>query len=100
MALVVFLRGVNVGGHKTFRPSILAKELSDYDVVNVGGAGTFIIREPVSRASFRTELLRKLPFEAKVVLCDGRDLTRLEEESPWSRAITSRHSVSLSGQCL
>src|SRR4051794_3057989 len=28
MALVVFLRGVNVGGHRTFRPSVLARELS------------------------------------------------------------------------
>jgi uncharacterized protein (DUF1697 family) len=42
MALVVFLRGVNVGGHRTFRPSILARELSDYGVVNVGAAGTFV----------------------------------------------------------
>ena len=32
MALIVFLRGVNVGGHRTFRPSILARELSQYDV--------------------------------------------------------------------
>jgi hypothetical protein len=38
MAIVVFLRGVNVGGHRTFRPSILARELSDYYVVNVGAA--------------------------------------------------------------
>jgi hypothetical protein len=27
VAWVVFLRGVNVGGHKAFRPSVLAKEL-------------------------------------------------------------------------
>jgi uncharacterized protein (DUF1697 family) len=83
MALVVFLRGVNVGGHRTFRPSILARELSDYGVVNVGAAGTFVVRKPVSRAKFRAELLRKLPFEAEVVLCDGRDLIRLEMENPF-----------------
>src|SRR5687767_2088672 len=83
MALVVFLRGVNVGGHRTFRPSILARELSDYDVVNVGAAGTFVVRKPGSRAKFRAELLRKLPFEAEVVLCDGRDLIRLEMENPF-----------------
>lgn len=83
MALIVFLRGVNIGGHKTFRPSILARELSDYDVVNVGAAGTFIVRRPGSRAKFRAELLRKLPFEAEVVLCDGRDLIRLEIENPF-----------------
>jgi uncharacterized protein (DUF1697 family) len=83
MALIVFLRGVNVGGHRTFRPSILARELSDYDVVNVGAAGTFVVRKPGSRAKFRAELLQKLPFEAEVVLCDGRDLIRLEMENPF-----------------
>jgi uncharacterized protein (DUF1697 family) len=86
MALVVFLRGVNVGGHRTFRPSILAKALSDYDVVNVGAAGTFVVRKPGSRAKFRAALLRKLPFEAEVALCDGRDLIRLEMEHPFGTA--------------
>ncbi len=83
MALVVFLRGVNVGGHRTFRPSILARELSDYDVVNVGAAGTFVVRKPGPRAKFRAALLRKLPFETHVALCDGRDLIRLETENPF-----------------
>jgi uncharacterized protein (DUF1697 family) len=83
MALVVFLRGLNVGGHRTFRPSVLAKELSDYDVVNVGAAGTFVVRNPGPRAKFRAALLRKLPFEAVIALCDGRDLIRLETENPF-----------------
>jgi uncharacterized protein (DUF1697 family) len=82
-ALVVFLRGVNVGGHRRFRPSILAKELSDYDVVNVGAAGTFVVRNPGSTARFRAELLRRLPFETEVALCEGRDLLRLETVNPW-----------------
>ena|SRR5437762_5942101 len=34
-------------------------------------------------AKFRAELLRKLPFETEVVLCDGRDLIRLETENPF-----------------
>jgi uncharacterized protein (DUF1697 family) len=83
MALVVFLRGVNVGGRRTFRPSVLARELSDHGVVNVGAAGTFVVRKPGPRANFRAELLRKLPFEAEVVLCEGRDLLRLEIENPF-----------------
>lgn len=83
MALVVFLRGVNVGGHRRFRPSILARELSKYDVVNVGATGTFVVGKPGSRAKLRAELLRKLPFEAEVALCDGRDLIRLETENPF-----------------
>jgi uncharacterized protein (DUF1697 family) len=83
MALVVFLRGVNVGGHRTFRPSLLARELSDYGVVNVGAAGTFVVRKPGSKAKFRAALLRKLPFEAVVVLCHGRDLLQLVKENPF-----------------
>ena len=46
MALVVFLRGVNVGGHRTFRPSLLAKELSDLDLVNIGARRNFRCPEP------------------------------------------------------
>jgi uncharacterized protein (DUF1697 family) len=79
--LVVFLRGVNVGGHRTFRPSLLAEKLSDYDVVNVGAAGTFVVRKAVSRGKFRAALLRELPFEAVVVLCEGSDLIRIAEEN-------------------
>jgi uncharacterized protein (DUF1697 family) len=86
MALVVFLRGVNIGGHRTFRPSILAKELRQYDVVNVGAAGTFVVRKPGSRSKFRAELLHRLPFDTEVVLCDGRDLMRLETENPFGAA--------------
>ena len=83
MALVAFVRGANVGGHRTFRPSVIAKELSDYGVVNVGAAGTFVVRKPGSRAKFRADLLQRLPFDAEVVLCDGRDLIRLEAENPF-----------------
>lgn len=83
MALVVFLRGVNVGGHRTFRPSLLAKELSAYDVVNVGAAGTFVVRKPGSLAKFRAALLRKLPFETEVAVCAGRDLVRFASEDPF-----------------
>ena len=83
MALVVFLRGVNVGGHRTFRPSALARELSDYDVVNVGAAGTFVVRKPRSRTKFRAALIGKLPLEPNVALCDGRDLLRLEMANPF-----------------
>jgi uncharacterized protein (DUF1697 family) len=71
-----FSRGINVGGHRTFRPSVLERGLSEYGVVNVGAAGTFVVRKPGSRATFRAALLRKLPFKLEVVLCDGRDIVR------------------------
>ena len=105
VALVVFLRGINVGGYRRFRPSIFAKELSDYDVVNVGATGTFVVRNPGPRAKFRAELLRKLPFAAQVAFCNGRDLIRLEMENPFqptsSRSDTVRFVSILSkaGRC-
>jgi uncharacterized protein (DUF1697 family) len=83
MALIVFLRGVNVGGHRTFRPSVLARALSRFDVVNVGAAGSFVVRRPGSRARFRAALLKKLPFAAEIMFCDGRDLLRLETANPF-----------------
>ncbi len=80
---MVFLRGVNVGGHRTFRPSVLVRELSQFDVVNVGAAGTFVVRKPGARSRFRAELLRKLPFDTAVAICDGRDLLRIETDNPF-----------------
>jgi hypothetical protein len=77
VALVVLLRGVNVGGHRTFRPSALAEQLKHLDAVNIGAAGTFVIRRPVSRAQLRTELARRLPFDTQVMICDGREIVRL-----------------------
>jgi uncharacterized protein (DUF1697 family) len=84
MALVAFIRGVNVGGHRRFRPSLFAKELEAYDVLSVGAAGTLIVRKPGPRAKFRAALRRKLPFDAHVALCDGRDLVRLEQQNPFA----------------
>ena len=86
MALVVLLRGVNVGGHRTFRPSVLAQSLSAFDVVNIGAAGTFVVRKPGPRERFLAALRAKLPFETEVVICDGRDIARLETEHPFGGA--------------
>ena len=77
MALVVLLRGVNVGGHRTFRPTKLAEHLRHLDVVNIGAAGTFVIRRPVTRSRLRAEVTRRLPFDAEVILFDGRELVGL-----------------------
>jgi len=89
---VAFLRGVNVGGHRTFRPSVLAKQLGRYGVVNLGAAGTFVVRKPGSRARFRAALRRTMPFAADVVFCDGRDLIDLVEEDPFG-AVPARPDV-------
>jgi uncharacterized protein (DUF1697 family) len=83
MAWVVFLRGVNVGGHRTFRPGVLAAEMAALDVVNVGAAGTFVARKAVAQAALRAELLRRLPFEAELMICRGRELLDLAAAEPF-----------------
>lgn len=83
MALVVFLKGVNVGGHRRFRPSVLAQELARFDVVNIGATGTFVIRKSVAQSTLRAEIARRLPFEAEVMICDGRDILRAANDDPF-----------------
>jgi hypothetical protein len=77
VALVVLLRGVNVGGHRTFRPTALAGELLHLDAVNIGAAGTFVIRRSVGRAQLREEIAGRLPFEAEITICGGREIVGL-----------------------
>jgi uncharacterized protein (DUF1697 family) len=84
MALVVLLRGVNVGGHRIFRPATLARHLKHLGAVNIGAAGTFVIRRPVTQAQLRAELARRLPFETEVMICQGRDIVRLMSQDHFS----------------
>ena len=77
MALVVLLRGVNVCGHRTFRPTTLTEQLKHLDAVNIGAAGTFVIRQPITRAQLRAELGSRLPFDAEIMICEGREIVRL-----------------------
>jgi uncharacterized protein (DUF1697 family) len=88
VALVVFLRGVNVGGHRTFRPSTLVAQLKHLDAVNIGAAGTFVVRQPVSRTQLHLEFARRLPFDAQITICHGREIVRL-----MSRDLFSDHLV-------
>jgi uncharacterized protein (DUF1697 family) len=77
MALVVLLRGVNVGGHRTFRPTTLTAQLKHLDAVNIGAAGTFVIRQPVSQRELRAEFARRLPFDVEIMICQGREIVRM-----------------------
>ena len=83
MTLVVFLRGINVGGHRRFRPSLLARALGEFDVVNIGAAGTLVVRKPGSRTRFLAALRRRIPFEGEVAVCDARDLVALVDAKPF-----------------
>jgi uncharacterized protein (DUF1697 family) len=93
MALVVLLRGVNVGGHKAFRPTILAEQLKQFDAVNIGAAGTFVIRQPVTRARLRAELARRLPFDSEIIICQGREILGLMSRSPFAQQTVRPNEV-------
>ena len=84
MALVVLLRGVNVGGHRRFRPTTLAARLRHLGVINIGAAGTFVILQSVPREQLRAEFARRLPFDAEIVICQGRDIVKLLSHDAFS----------------
>lgn len=92
MALLVFLRGMNVGGHRTLRPTALAQALHAYDVVSVGAAGTLVVRRPGRGGQFLEELRRRLPVNAVVACCDSRELIELANNEPFR---TQRPTVGL-----
>ncbi len=77
MASVVFFRAVNVGTHQRFQPGALAKKLADFGVVNIGAAGTLVVRKTVSESKLRAEILRQLPFKPELMICPARDLLAL-----------------------
>jgi len=85
MSHVVLLRGVNVGGHRTFRPAQLAAKLRHLDVVNIGAAGTFVIRRPTSRAQLRAEFARRLPFDTHIMICADRDVATVLSNKCFAR---------------
>jgi len=85
MRWVVFLRGVNVGGANLCRPAELAKQLAKFDVVNVGAAGTFVVREEVSESVLRAALARKLPVKCEIMICAAREIIKLSAKDPFLR---------------
>src|SRR5438270_928535 len=84
MALVVFLRGVNVGGHRKFQPAGLAKAMAEFGVVNIGAAGTFVVKERVSAAAFRRELGKTLPFDTEIMIRPGGEILDLYKSEPFA----------------
>jgi uncharacterized protein (DUF1697 family) len=84
MSWLVLLHGVNVGGHKTFRPAALAQELADWAVDKIGAAGTFVVRKKVAKAALRAALARRLPFQAQAMLFRASDLLKLVPGDPFA----------------
>ena len=49
--------------------------------MNIGAAGSFIVRKPGPRDRFLVALRSRLPAGCHFVCCDGRDLLRLEAQN-------------------
>ena len=84
MAHVVFLRGVNVGGHRVFRPSQLVAQLPALRLVNIGAAGTFVVRQRVGQAELRRALARRLPFATEIVICTAAQVRAFLAADPFA----------------
>lgn len=83
MALVVFLRAANAGGRNVFRPALLARDLAHLDVVNVGAAGTFVVRARASAAAVKREILSRVAFVPEMSFHEARDLVTFVEKDPF-----------------
>ena len=86
MAFIIFFRAVNVGGYQKFQPGKLAKELAPFDVVNLGAAGTFVVRKETGEAKLRAEIFKRLPFQPELMICPARDILRLVAGEPFRDA--------------
>jgi len=84
MGHVVFLRAANVGGRNVFRPAQLARDLEHLDVVNVGAAGTFVVRSKASAATIRRGILERLPFEPALAVVPAREVLALVQSAPFA----------------
>jgi uncharacterized protein (DUF1697 family) len=87
MALVVFMRAVNVGGYQKFQPAALARKLADLDVVNIGAAGTFVVRARVSKEALRKKMLAEMGFEPAMMLCAADDVIELVKSKPFGNKL-------------
>ena len=84
MSSVVFLRAVNVGSANRCKPALIAKQLSQFDIVNIGAVGTFVVRQKVEESVLRTALAKKLPFKCEIMICPARDLINLTSKDPFA----------------
>ena len=83
MALVAFLRAVNLGG-RVLRTKALAARLG---LENVGAAGTFVARGRTDAGALAREIQRALPFETEVMVRPGQEILDLLEGAPLGEAV-------------
>ena len=85
MRRVVFLRGVNVGKANRCQPAVIASQLSQFGIINVGAVGTFVVCKNVSESALRSAIAKKLPFKCEIMICPARDILKLASKNPFSK---------------
>ena len=60
------------------QPARLAKDLAQFDAVNIGAVGTFVIRAAVSETRLREVILGRLPFRPEMMVCSAREMLALK----------------------
>jgi uncharacterized protein (DUF1697 family) len=89
MPCVVFLRAVNVGGANRCRPAELAKQLKEFDVVNIGAVGTFVVRKNVSESVLRkkiaVQLAKAFGVKCEIMICSACQIMELASTDPFAR---------------
>jgi len=87
MASVVFLRAINVGGASLCKPAQLAKDLSRFDVVNIGAVGTFVVRakvsEPELRKEFAVRLKKDFGIKCEIMIVPAKAIVDLARKDPF-----------------
>ena len=90
MSSVVFFRAANVGGKNVFRPAQVVAALEHLGAVNVGAAGTFLIRKKASAASVRREILAQMPFEPELTVVPAAEVLSVVRRAPLGRVTFSK----------
>jgi uncharacterized protein (DUF1697 family) len=58
--------------------------MADFGVVNIGAAGTFVVRKAMTEAKLRREFARRLPFETEAMICSGNDILQVAAAEPFA----------------
>src|SRR5262245_28270501 len=81
MALVAFLRAVNVGGR-----TVHVREIADtLGLLNIGAAGTFVDLRGNDPRKLERALKRALPFETPLMICPGEEILDLVRADPFGK---------------
>ena len=88
MASVVFLRAINVGGASLCKPAQLAKQMTKFDIVNIGAVGTFVVRGKVNEAALRkalaAQLAKSFKIKTEIMIASGNALMKIATKDPFA----------------